>query len=129
MTHPHQFLESAIRAGFNTLRVARMKFVVRKEEQQDTINAWILMMINDCNWNEKDDLKRITEAFKFIARNDHEFPTIARFIEVLEHRSPIPAHHQIEFKKPILTESQKKEIDKGWQNLRDLANQIRSNQL
>lgn len=112
------FLYQCLEDGFDMLRKARVKYTVTKEQEKDTINAWIIILLPVCNWNVKDDHPRICQAFHTIALNDNEFPSPARFIKALPDRIPIPAHRRIQPINNKLTDEEKKCRDEAWAILR-----------
>ncbi len=84
------FLTTSIRDGFKLLKSARLRFCPKGDDHDDVLGAWLLLLIQKTNWNGKQDRKRIAETFAFIATNDHDFPTIARFLELLPPRVVVP---------------------------------------
>lgn len=108
------FLYQCLEDGFDMLRKARVKYTVAKEQEKDTINAWLVILLPTCNWNFKDDHSRICQAFHIIALNDHEFPSPARFLKALPDRIPIPIHRRIAATPIKMTSEEKERRNEAW---------------
>ena len=92
------FLINTLLEGFELLAISRLKWSPKRsksenepDEMLETAHTWALSLFRLADWNERDDHARISEAFITIANNDKEFPTPARFLEILLPRNTKPA--------------------------------------
>ena len=85
----YHFLCDSLKKGFQLLKDVRISFYPKDEKEVvKIIKNWALMLVQDCDWNDVQDYQRIIKAFAYLAKNDENFPSLARFIKVLPERAP-----------------------------------------
>lgn len=79
-----KWLQSEIAVGFQKLVTLRLKNTPSEEVLLGTVGTWLDALIHmPCEWDEKRDRPRVTEAFRTLCRNMDTWPSIKDFIEAL----------------------------------------------